>query len=316
MTRSLALLLAGAATGILGSVLVERFAFSRLLVSVLLVVLVCLVLLGTRADLAIVHQYRLRARRKRPKIGILNDMEWGPGILKVSAWTDISPSEWQREIEKQARDKGMKLRVELMRTSNNFDPYTVVVNPYGGTYPERDLVSFQTLNNIFQYVQEGGLFVNVADIPGYWAYHSMLRKRTETAPPVWDVVSGIHLRAVRPFTVVPWMQKLGLNVVNVEAVFRQPVDFVFDLGFLSVTDSKIPGVRLHRLAIVEENMEVVHKVTMSDEAGQRKELASIFWFCMGEGSFLISLVFLSSQSQTVKEELRKVLVSLILSKLM
>jgi len=316
MIRSLALLLAGAATGILGSVLVGQFGFSWLLVSLLLVVFVGLVVFGTRADLAIVHRYHLRARRKRPKIGILNDIEWSPETQKISTSTDISPSEWQREIEKQARDKGMKLRVELMRTRSNFDPYAVVVNPYGGTYPERDLVSFQTLNSIFQYVQEGGLFVNVADIPGYWAYHPVLRKRTETAPPVWDVVAQDVVRPVRPFTVVPWMQRLGLSVSNVEAVFREPVDFVFDTGFQSVTGSKIPGVRLHRVAIVEENMEAVHKVTMADLAGQHKDLASIFWVLYSEGSFLISLVSLSGQSESVKEELRKVLTSLILSKLM
>ena len=315
MIRSLALLLAGAAIGILGSVLVGQFGFSWPLVSLLLVVFVGLVVFGTGTDLAIVHRYHLWARRKRPKIGILNDIEWNPDILKVSTSTDISPSEWQREIEKQARDKGMKLRVELMRTRSNFDSYAVVVNPYGGTYPEHDLVSLHTLNKIFQYVQERGLFVNVADIPGYWAYHPALRKRTETAPPVWVEVQGT-LRAVRPFPVVPWMQKLGLSVSNVEAEFREPVNLVFEAGFQSVTGSKIPGVRLHRAAIVEENMEAVDEVSTPDSAGQHTERASIFWVRYYDGSFLISLVSLSGQSETAKEGLRKVLASLILSRLM
>ena len=318
MIRSLALLLAGAAAGILGSVLVGRFGFSWLLASVLIVVLVCLVVLGTGTDSAILHLHHLRARRKRPKIGILNDMEWDSEFGKVSTWTDISPSEWKSEIDEQASGKGVQLPVELMGTSSDFDPYAVIVNPYGGTYPERDLISFQTLNKIFQYVQEGGVFVNVADIPGYWAYHPMLGKRTETAPPIFDFETEgdrRRLRVERPFSVVPWMKRLGLNVAAVETVFQEPADFLFDAQFQPVTGFKISGVRLHRAAIVDENIEAVHRVAVLDEAGQHRELASIFWVVYSEGSFLISLVSLSDQSGTVKDELRKALASLILSKL-
>ena len=320
MTRSSALLLAGAVIGILGSVLVGQFGFSRLLVFLLLAASFGLVVFGTRTDLAILHQYRLgaRRRRKRPKIGILNDMEWGSEFGRVSTWTDISPSEWQYEIDQRASGKGVKLPVELMGTSSDFDPYAVIVNPYGGTYPERDLISFQTLNKIFQYVQDGGVFVNVADIPGYWAYHPMLGKRTETAPPIFDFETEGNerrLRVVRPFSVVPWMKRLGLNVLAVETVFREPADFLFDVRFQPVTGSRISGVCLQRAAMVDENMEAVHKVTVLDEAGQHRELASMFWVTYSEGSFLISLVSLSGQPKTVKDELRKALASLILSKL-
>jgi hypothetical protein len=35
------------------------------------------------------------------------------------------------------------------------------------------------LDEIFNYVKEGGIFLNISDIPGYWAYNKLLERRLD-----------------------------------------------------------------------------------------------------------------------------------------
>jgi hypothetical protein len=315
--RSLALLFAGAITGLIGSLLVRQVGFSCLILTALLIALIILVLFGTGVDSLVTHRYYLWARKKVPKIGILNDMGWPTDNEQIKAWTDINPQAWIDEIKECV--KGKKFTVKLIKTTENFARYSAVINPYGGVYPENDLVSFATLGRIFVYVREGGLFVNVADIPGYWAYNPLLKKRTEAAPPVWDVVPagyGIGLRALRPFTIVPWMQRLGLKVLNVENVFKASLDLEVDIKFKQIIGCKAPRVRIHRVAVLEENVEAVHKMSVPDEFGETKSVTSMFFATYGDGAFLISLVFITDQVEGIKQELKRILIDLTLHKIM
>lgn len=318
--RSLALLLAGAIAGLVGSLLVQNLGFSFWLIAILLIVLVLLVLLGIGMDSFIIHHYRIQTRKKRATIGILNDMGWFPEDQQVSAGTDISPKVWLQAIEDDAREKKAEVRVGLIKSTDSFTPYAVVINPYGGVYPEQNLASFATLDKIFSYVQEGGLFVNVAATPGYWVYHPLLKKRMEATVPVWHVDptegGAKKLRAVRLFSMVPWMKRLGLMVWNVEGEFKENLNLDFDTKFEQVTGSKLQGVRLHRLAMLEENVEAVCKMSVLDGAAQSRQRTPIFFATYGNGAFLISLIFITPQVKSVKEGLKRVIVQLILSKVL
>lgn len=317
--RSLTLLFAGALAGVMGGVIVQTGGLSQL-ATILIIIVSLLILLGVGVPSLAIYHYHLRARKRKPRIGILNDMQWSLEDEQIRTWTDISPQVWLQDTEKYIKEKDVKATVKMIKTTDNFEPYTVVINPYGGVYPEEDLVSFTTLDKILKYVQEGGLFVNVADIPGYWAYNPLLKKRTEAAPAVWDVVhtqdGKIVLRALRPFPMVPWMKRLGLGVVNVESTFRNALNLDSEAKFKQIIGSEIQGLRLHRLAFLEKNVESVHKaILLLDEAGQPTELTSIFFATYKDGAFLISLISIESQIESTKEMLKKVIIGLVLLKI-
>lgn len=49
--------------------------------------------------------------------------------------------------------------------------YQIVVNSFGETYPEEDPYNYTTFSHICKYVENGGVFVNVAGIP-FWYCHN------------------------------------------------------------------------------------------------------------------------------------------------
>lgn len=65
------------------------------------------------------------------------------------------------------------------RLNNN---YPVVLNPYGGVYPEKNLTTLSSFKKIVSYVRKGGIYVNISDIPFYYAYDINLDRRIDTTP--------------------------------------------------------------------------------------------------------------------------------------
>jgi hypothetical protein len=108
---------------------------------------------------------------KVPKIGILEDLGWdAKNTGQIATYTKISPKKWQSLIKYRARKHELPVEVELIKASQNLDPYIMVLNPYGGVYPEYDLETDATFTKVLRYVKAGGVFINVADVPGFWAY--------------------------------------------------------------------------------------------------------------------------------------------------
>ncbi len=57
-----------------------------------------------------------------------------------------------------------------------------------GYIQEDSLNKKTTLNKILEYVKEGGIFVNVADVPFFWAYNFNIKRREKI-----HKIIGIHL---------------------------------------------------------------------------------------------------------------------------
>ena len=76
------------------------------------------------------------------------------------------------------------------------------------------------MKKIFNYVEEGGVFINVADIPGYFAYNSPLGRKLDTTPPTYFMErrpdGKISISTERVFERTPFLEKLGLQVLNIE----------------------------------------------------------------------------------------------------
>ena len=57
-----------------------------------------------------------------------------------------------------------------------------MINPYGGVYPEEDLSTLVSLDRVFDFVRTGGIYINIADIPFYYAFDKKLNRRIDTTP--------------------------------------------------------------------------------------------------------------------------------------
>lgn len=148
--------------GVLASAIVALYITPPVcpwIVVTLWVAIVVLLFYATGTFTTFLRQYHLRTRKgflvKRPQIGILSNMGWDDQNGEIFTFTNVKLEDWEREIKKQANQKNLKVKVKMIE--KNFHRYSVIVNPYGGVYPETDLVRLETLDRIFTYVAEGGV---------------------------------------------------------------------------------------------------------------------------------------------------------------
>jgi hypothetical protein len=243
------------------------------------------------------RKYILKTRWKKPKIGILNDMEWNVTNKEILTYTDVPPQKW-KELFKSSSSYD----IELINVNHNFDKYVAILNPYGGVYPETNLRNLSTLKKIIAFVDSGGVFVNIADIPTYWAYHVKLKRKVDTTKPIYTV-SQNQLIPIRPFQLTPLMKELGLSVLNVSPLNQ-------NFGGFSQNPTSIVS---ERIAILESNIE---NLVPTNRIGNI-DTTAFFTVKYGEGDFLFSLIFLShaNHNQQAKETITKAIVQSTLKKL-
>lgn len=240
-------------------------------------------------------------------------MGWDQNNQEIAVWADISPQEWKNEIEKQAAENKIKIKVELINVKKRFDAYFAVLNPYGGVYPESDVPASTTLSKILTYVSERGLFVNVADIPGYWAYNQLLKRKLDATRPLYGIErtpeGRISIIPVRPFELTPFMEKLGLRVINAEGTEFFNWNAEVEGKFKGLMKG-IAEIKVHRAVICEKNVQQIIKHRSNGQLA----LTPLFFAPYGGGNFLISLVVLDQQypqNRIMKELLAKIIVELI-----
>jgi hypothetical protein len=304
--KDLALLFAGALASVLGGIVFKPDISTRYLFLLIFAVLL-LILFGSGAMTYTRRKARLWRREGfwflKPKIGILNDMGWDKANTETYSWTDVGPEGW-KELLKSHLIKSAK--ISLINSDKHFDSYIAVLNPYGGVYPEADLKTSQTLNKIFDYVNKGGNFVNVADIPGYWAYNQLLKRRLDATPAIYRIgqteQGNVSITSVRPFIRTPFMERLGLQVYATEKE---------NLRTWTTSREDQLGepfqITVHRVALVEKN--VVPFINLK-ECGSA-DVTPLFRVNYGEGRFLISLLFQGPDSENADKIKEIVVLALI-----
>lgn len=317
--KPLVLLFAGAFLSVLGGLIVEfKLLNIEIIFGVLASLAFILFLWGSGIISLVRHSFNLWKRKGnvlfRPKVGILNDM--GSDIRNETfVSTDITPEKWKEGIAKQAKENRLKIKIKFTDVSKNFDSYTALLNPYGSVYPEDDLKNFKTMNKILDYVKEGGLFVNVADIPCYWAYDKFSEIKLNTTPPIYALKSEnsgkISIEPIRTFELTPILQKLGLRVFNVE---KDNMPIIWDVKFEDIINKiigRIDKIKVNRVVEVERNVVPLIKpkeinYTMS---------TPFFIVKYSYGEFLISLLFLDNikipENNNIREVLAKTVIKLI-----
>jgi len=152
-----------------------------------------------------------------PRIGIMADLGWdqnNPG--KVATYTTIGPQQWQKAIRQSLERCGLDVAVELLSVQSKlgFHKYLLVLNPYGGVYPEHDLEQHSTFSAILEYTRAGGIFANVGDVPFFWAYSPSERrpKRCVGGVQYFKLQDGRHRQ--RMYT--PLLDRLQVPMYAVE----------------------------------------------------------------------------------------------------
>jgi len=303
--KSLALLIGGALMGAIAGLLVSWISLHQIITVIIVIIAIACIAYGLSFLSKLWHCWNICGRKQRLKIGILKDIPKN----EEEGWvhTNVYQEKWKDEIERQVKNK--EIEVKLIAVKDNFDPYTAIINPYGGVYPEHNLGKLETLDKILKYVAEGGLFVNVADIPGYFAYNELLKRKLDITPPAfWDVERDQCGRGKliprRPFELTPLMDKIGLRGYAVNLTWN----LEFDGKCKEVLGSGIANTNVRRVLVIEKNVKsVVKPIQIIDE----EKRTPIVFVEYGNGEFLLSLIWINEQDRSVKEELVTALAKLI-----
>ncbi len=293
--KELSLLVAGALAGLLATLILETDTRWLLVISVSIsfILITCygLSILNTFVR-CIVQTVRNARSKGRRMVGILDDISWTADRETISSWTHVKPCDWIERIHTYEFGdvNKRKLRANKISLKANLNRYNIVLNPYGGVYPESDTVKMVNLEKIFSFVSEGGLFLNVADVPGYWMYNTRLGTKVDATPSTYGVLQhkdGLQLFPIRPFEKTPFMEKLSIRVVNSSDQNDSSWKYSCTNNFF--VDDEIPRHSAERLAIVEKN---IQPIILIEGNSVHDKCSPLFYVPYGKGKFLFNLYFL------------------------
>lgn len=113
-------------------------------------------------------------------------------------FTEFRIDDWEKrfsQIDEQANDKYSIERIPISRVGNQF---SLIINPFGELYPEKDPRRRLAFNILRNYVADGGVLVNIAGFPFFWA---------------WDVVEGEKEPVVDTAILVPEVEVVENKMV-------------------------------------------------------------------------------------------------------
>lgn len=290
MLQGLALLLAGAILGVVGPDLLALLPWPRgRILGGLTVLAAGLILWGSGSSHAMLATLRLGLRRHRvrpPLIGVLSALSSGDKTPIQGVNTGIPPSEWVEEIRKACAARQVKVRVRLVLAKAIHDGYAAIVNPFGATYPESNFDRYPVYETLLRFIRRGGLFVNVADLPTYFAFNPLLGRSIDRTPAIYATDGGER----RLFARVPLLEALAVRVWNCEALGPPVVSFRLDPNFASCGPPQLPLVAT-RLALATPGDNLGPVLDPATVGGQ---LSTPLWMCKyGDGQVLASLSFLA-----------------------
>lgn len=308
LLRNISLVLGATILSVFGPNMLRLFPDGSIGNLILLMLAVFLLLYGFGTIEKILSATRMKLRNSRficPKIAILNGVSRSFKSEIPIVWSDIYPAEWKHEIEKIADALGKRIKVKLIYASDSFDSYNAVINPYGGNYPETSFDNFPVYTKIVNYIRNGGLFVNIADIPTYWAYNPRLKRILDRTPAIY----GVSGEEVRFFNRVPLMQELAVRVHNIEGSGALPFQMLDKYNALGVNMTTFLA---SRAAFIEGNVEsVVQPIKINDQ-----DMTPLFFCNYGDGRCLISLSFLKdafSQNRPLRTVMAKLVVNQLIN---
>lgn len=188
----------------------------------ILVLFLLLVALGINVDKWIAEAYTqiiYRFNKKRRRIGVFSPYEINE---KNSSWVNVSLKQLFNTL------RSAKVKFSQVASTGWIFEYPVIVNPYGGVYSEKNASTLESLNSIFDYVRKGGVYLNIADIPFYYAYDEDLQRRVDTTPLIND------LSILRSFLATQVSQRLHVFVFGINGPAHPEIFRVIQIGENSI----------------------------------------------------------------------------------
>ncbi len=244
---------------------------------------------------AALKRYRQHHRLRNIRIGVLNDICWN--IEGSHARTDVTPDEWMDNLIRYFNECGVKPRIEKTKVSSKIEKYSAILNPYGSVYPETDLGNLETLHKVLEYVNEGGLFISVADMPFYYAYDNRIKRKVVQQPPGFFLNTNAEYGDYKPN---PFTKQVGLEICNLDGG-GGPVRL-----HLNLPEGDIE-VECRRGAVVWERiighlLTTINKTNVSTKTNKLINVAPVFSILYGKGEFLISTIWITDdENQKVRD---------------
>ncbi len=282
LMRRFFLLIAGASAGVLGGLLVRDLSSPPLKVAVAcLFAVFSLVGFGIPKLIREVCSRRWRHVRRRAvvRLGILFDLGRDKMDGSNSTWAELSAQNWY-DKSRLIAGKRPRLRPRLIRSTSYLGRFHVILNPYGGVFPEENTATLPTLERIFTYAANGGLVINVADLPAYYVFDSKLGTRVDATP----LVFTSDMSAGRPFALTPLLQRLALKAQNFESCDTTNWT-CFGCSKLDVPDTVASALKPTRTVLIEKN--VIPIITLQPP-DSNVAFTPLFSVPFGKGGFLFS----------------------------
>lgn len=267
-------------------------------------------------------------RTKKLVIGVINDLPWSEEETHPWAWSKMKPDEWISKLNNLIKKNKLNAKVKTINITKPWtrwflDKYFLILNPYGSVYPEVNIKELTVWNSILYYVLHGGKFVNVADIPFYYAYDPKRKIRYEmvkyfhqyvpiyqrSSNDVWYPVAGIPL-SLGPYLETPFLSELRVNIINTEERRDGKISPISpSLKFKSSSD-ELDSVAINRGIVVGKHVESL----VEEIEWQGKLITPFCSIYFGKGKFIVSLIFLEydKQSEDIREKITNLQCDLII----
>lgn len=271
-------------------------------------------------------------RTKKPFIGIIHDMPYS-GYGHV--WSKMSPNEWLSRINDSLNKSQIKARVKLIRITKPWriwfiDRYLVIINPYGPRYPEIDIENLNVMKSILHFVHNGGVFVNVADIPFFFPFdikRGILYCPTGKGLPhyykaimhkLYQLLGIKEYQQPIPGYDSPFSNSVMVDILATEVNrFNPETGNIERLGKqislkLKNKDLVLQDVAIHRGIICTNHVESVVEELDWEKDGAVVPFTPFCYIHYGKGKILASLIWLDEQTEDIREKITDLQCDLII----
>jgi len=243
-----------------------------------------------------------------PTIAVVSDLDWKEKGTYVWSWEKMSPDEWESKIASSVKKSRANLKVKPIKITQRrtrwfLDRYVIIVNPYGAVYPELDIKELTIWSRIRDYVFHGGMFVNVADIPFFYAYDPRRNIRYDTGKSVHQYVPQLGFQSFIPFSETPFAVEAKLSIINTEKVPNMASRSLNLKSSPTSTQLEPVGINRAILASTVDEYGIKHEINHVRSIVEEITLDSgilcspICFIYFGGGKFLVSLLFLGENVQ-------------------
>ena len=262
-------------------------------------------------------------RIKKPAIGIINDLSGTHGW----AWSKMKPEGWLFKINNAINKSQIKAESKLIKITKPWtrwflDRYLIIINPYGSVYPEINIENLTVMRLILHFVHNGGIFVNVADIPFFFPYD--LEKKILYCPTRMEQVHLykhlirylsrlLHeqdLKEFYPGMDSPFSKAVMVDIINTEIKENEKIIPMHTSLKLKNSSYSLENVAINRGIRCSNHVESI----VEELEWDGKLFTPLCYIHFGKGKSLFSLIFLEydEQPEDIREKITNLQCDLII----